>query len=222
MADFSAFRKGSRNVERAVQHALRETDAGPLAMAMVTMAAEDRQIVLRNMSARAAGLLTRDIEELEREKRGTYDALSSVRQEEFLRKVTRYHRLVEEDDRLTPTEIPRLSGEGEEELIRGLVALKRYAARNGAASLEPLLKGELHPLMRKGLRMYVDDWDPSVVQSVLEQMRESLLVTYRNRMEIMIEGVAALFGHDLPKVVEEKLGAFRLSGPGHDESGPGS
>jgi len=172
MADFSEYRESGENVDRAVQHALRETDPAPLAMAMVTMAPEDRQIILRNMSKRASGMLIKDIEELERQKPGTYDRASAARQEEFLRKVKRFHRLVTENERLTPAELPRLTWEDEEGLIRGLVALKRYATRNGAASLEPLLSRELHPLLRKGIGLYVDGWDPAVVQSVLEQMRD--------------------------------------------------
>ena len=218
MADFSEYRESGENVDRAVQHALRETDPAPLAMAMVTMAPEDRQIILRNMSKRASGMLIKDIEELERQKPGTYDHASAARQEEFLRKVKRFHRLVTENERLTPAELPRLTWEDEEGLIRGLVALKRYATRNGAASLEPLLSRELHPLLRKGIGLYVDGWDPAVVQSVLEQMRESLLVAHRNRMDIIIEGVSSLFGHDLPQIVEEKLGAFRLSRQGNEPS----
>jgi hypothetical protein len=218
MADFGPYREGGENVDRAVQHALRETDAAPLAMAMVTMVPEDRQIVLRNMSKRASGMLTKDIEELERQKPGTYDRASAARQEEFLRKVSRFHRLVTENERLTPAELPRLTSEDEEGLIRGLVALKRFTARNGVASLEPLLSGDLHPMLKKGIRLYVDGWDPAVVQSVLEQMRESLLNSHRNRMDIMIEGIASLFGHDLPQIVEEKLGAFRLSGQGNEPS----
>ena len=216
MADFSAFRESNRIVDQAVQFALRDTDSRSLALALLLLSEADRHIFLRNMSVRAASLLGDDIAELERHVSGTYDKASASSQEVLHRKVTKYRRIVEENERLTPAELPPLGWATEEELVQGLVALKRYSARNGAASLEPLLSGELHPLLRKGLRLYVDGWDPSAVQSILEQLRESAIVRERNKMDIMIEGVAALFGHDLPQVVEEKLGAFRLSDPGHE------
>lgn len=221
MADFREYRVAGETVDRAVQHALREIDPAPLAMAMLTMAEEDRQIILRNMSARAARILGEDIAELGREKPGAYDKVSAARQVELLDRIRRYHRLVDENLRLTPSQPPVLEWATEEQLIRSLVTLKRYAARNGALALEPVLSGRLHPILAKGIRLYTEGWDVAGVQSVLEQMRESLLTVDRNRMDIMIEGVAALFGHDMPQVVEEKLAAFRLTGQ-PDEPTPGS
>ncbi len=216
MADFSAFRRLERDVDLAIQHTLRETDPGSLARAMLTLPGPDREIFLRNMSARAAGMLKADIAELERLPPGTYDARSAALQESMLEKMDRHLALIQENERLTPSEPPRLGWESEAELIEGLVQLKRYADRHGREAVAPLLGRGLHPLLEKGLRLYVDDWDPAVVQSVLEQTSESLAAWHANMMRIMIEGVAALFGGDLPQVVAEKLGAFRLADPGHE------
>ena len=215
MADFGAFRESRRDVDRAIQMTLRDTDSRSLAIALLTLSEADRHIFLRNMSVRAATLLADDIRELERHEKGTYDRASASSQETLLRKLTKYLRLVEENVKLTPAELPPMSWDSEDELIRCLVTLKRYAAQNGAGSLEPLLDREIHPLLKKGLQFYVEGWDAAAVQSILEQTRESTIARERNLMDIMIEGVAALFGHDLPQVVEEKLRAFRLSRPGH-------
>jgi hypothetical protein len=216
MADFSAFRQPGRDADRAVQLALREIDPGSLARAMLTLPGPDRDIIVRNMSARAAGMLSHDIAELERLPPGTCDARSAALQESFLAKMNRYRSLLLENERLTPEEPPHLGWDSEAELIEGLVRLKRYADRHGREAVAPLLGHGLHPLLEKGLRLYVDDWDPAVVQSVLEQTSESLAAWHANMMRIMIEGVAALFGGDLPQVVAEKLGAFRLADPGHE------
>ena len=216
MADFSAFGQPGRDVDLAIQHTLREIDPRSLARAMLPLPGSDRDVFLRNMSVRAAGMLKDDIAELERLPPGTCDARSAALQESMLEKMNRYLALIQENARLTPSDPPRLAWDSEAELIEGLVQLKRYADRHGRASIAPLLGRDLHPLLMKGLRFYVDDWDPAVVQSVLEQTSESLAAWNANMMRIMIEGVAALFGTDLPQVVEEKLRAFRLADPGHE------
>jgi hypothetical protein len=221
MADFSAFRDPGRAVDQAVQLSLREVDPGPLAVAMLTMQAVDQEIIFRNMSARAADILKEDIAQLGRLKPGAYDTASTAKQEWLLRKFVKYLRYVEANVVLTPPAPPKVRWGREDELIQDLVALKRFASRHGAPSLEPLLDTKLHPLLEKGIRLYTEDWDPAAAQSVLEQLRESLVTRYRNMLDIMVEGVAALFGQDLPQVVEEKLTAFRLSDQGN-EQGRGS
>ncbi len=211
MADFTKFRESGRRIDTAIQHVLRQIDTKLLSMALVELTEEDRSIFMRNMSIRAAGLLKEEIAELERHTEGTFKEKSEKTQEKLLSMLEKHYVMVRENEELTPDAVPPIRSKTEDDLIETFLQLKRYTRRNGAISIESAITDELPPLLKKGLELYVDGWDPSLIQSILEQMKESLITRYVNRQNMIFEGIGELTGHDVPQAVEEKLRAFRLS-----------
>ncbi len=180
-------------------------------MALVELAEEDRSIFMRNMSIRAAGLLKEEIAELERHTEGTFKEKSEKTQGQLLSMLEKHYAMVRENEELTPDAVPPIRSKTEDELIETFVQLKRYTKRNGAISIESAITDGLPPLLKKGLELYVEGWDPPLIQSILEQMKESLITRYVNKQNMIFEGIGELTGHDVPQAVEEKLRAFRLS-----------
>ena len=211
MADFTKFIKSSRVTDVAIQNTLRQIDMDLLSKALVELPEKDRSIFTRNMSIRASGLLGEEIAELERHPAGTFKQVSEKAQEKLFFMLKKHLSMSRDDDKMTPDEVPAIRWKTEDELIETFVQLKRYTRRHGAVSIESALSEELPPLLKKGLELYVEGWDPSFVQSVLEQMKESLISRYINRQNMILEGIGALMGHDLPQAVKEKLQAFHPS-----------
>jgi flagellar motor component MotA len=211
MADFTKFRESGRSIDMAIQQVLRKIDTAFLSMALVELTEEDRSIFMRNMSIRAAELLKKEVAELERHPKGTFTDKSEKIQRQLLSMLEKHYGMVRENEELTPDAVPPIRSKTEDDLIETFLQLKRYTRRNGAISIESAITDELPPLLKKGLELYVDGWDPSLIQSILEQMKESLITRYVNRQNMIFEGIGALIGHDLPQAVEEKLRAFRLN-----------
>ncbi len=212
MADFSKYREtGGRVVDGAIQAVLKLTDMEPLSKALVEMEAEDRQIFVRNMSLRAGEALKKEIAELERHPKGTFRQRSERIQQKLLHMIEKRISLNQENEELTPAEVPPIRCKTEDELIETFTQLKRFVVRHGAVPLDAAISTDLPPLLKKGLELYVDGWDPSFVQSVLEQMKESLIQRYTNKQNMIVEGIGALMGEGLPQAVEERLRAFHLS-----------
>jgi flagellar motor component MotA len=209
--DFTEFRESTRVKNLAIQHVLRQIDTGLLSLALVGLSEEDRNIFTRNMSVRAAGLLEKEIAELEEHSVVAYRERSEKAQETLLMMLEKRLSASLGDEELTSDEVPPMRWKTEAELIETFTQLKRYTRRHGAVSIESAIAGEMPPLLKKGLELYVDGWDPSLAQSILEQMKESLIKQYINKQNMILEGVGALTGHDVPQAVEEKLRAFRLS-----------
>jgi flagellar motor component MotA len=123
-----------------------------------------------------------------------------------------YHRaLQQEEDEQAPTAPPSLACSKDEELIEALVQLRRLVAQRGVLVLEDADLEAAPLLLRKGLELYLEGYDPAMVQSVLEQTRESLVTRFCNTQNLIIDGVGALMSSTPAHEMREKLGAFLLS-----------
>ena len=212
MADFSAFRELNRVTGITVQTVLQNIDTPLLAVAMITMPEEDRNIFYQNMTPGAVEELKEEIAECERLPEGTYDEKSGKLQDLLLSQLESQLQKTKEDEDNTPVEVPHLKWKTEDEIIHTFVQLKRYVRRHGPVALQSAATDELHPLLLKGLRLFLDGWDASSVQAVLEQLKESIIISYTNRMNMMIEGIGALQNPSTSaNELDERLQAFCLN-----------
>ncbi len=210
MIDFSDFRESGRINDIAIQHTLRQLDSEMLSMALVEMAEEDREIFYRNMSKRACDLLMEDVAEREKHPAGTFTEASRRAQERIRALFDTHRAMVREDEERTPDEPPQISCTGDAELIETLVQLRRFVGRHGVLALEGVDLEGAPPLLSRGLELYVHGYDGALVQSVLEQMKESLVTRFTNTQNLILEGVGALMGSTPAHEMREKLEAFRL------------
>ena len=211
MADFTEFRESNRIKNVAIQRVLRQIDTEDLAMVLVGLSEEDRKIFYRNMRVRAVELLKDEIAELERLPKGTYKESAGKVQKQILFMLEKHLGMSKKDEEKTPDKVPPIRWESEAELIETFTQPKRYSGRYGAIAIESAVTDELPPLLKKGLELYMDGWDPSLLQSILEQLKETLITRFINKQNMILEGIGALVGHDLPQAVTEKLRAFSLS-----------
>jgi len=210
MTDFSDFRESGRVRDIAIQHTLRQLDERMLSMALVEMAEEDREIFYRNMSKRACDLFMQDVAESEKHPARTFAEASGRAQERIRTMLDTRRAMVQEDEEQTPDEPPPMRCTGDAELIETLVQLRRFIARHGILALQGVDLDGAPPLLRRGLELYLDGYDGAMVQSVLEQTKESLVTRFANTQNLILEGMGALMASTPAHEMREKLEAFRL------------
>ena len=142
---------------------------------------------------------------------GTYTQEATEARKKLLSMLEKQLSMTHEDEELTPDEVPAIEWQSEAELIETFVQLKRYTKRHGSISLESAISDDLPPLLKKGLQLFVDGWDAALAESILEQLKESLITRYTNQQNMILEGLGALRGNDVSQAMVEKLRAFRLS-----------
>jgi hypothetical protein len=199
------FAENSEKNNRAIQMALRETDASVLAEYLAGEPTEDRDIVYRNMSERACRLLMDDVVELE----GNVAATQHRRAEQFfLQRLSRFLNYASRDMEPLPADPPVLDLSTDESLVASLLLVSRYERAKGTLSLDEMIATVDHPIARKGLQMTIDGWDAVEKSAILERMKETYLASVSHTIDILIAGIECLGGDDHPLVIEERLKAF--------------
>ena len=206
MTTVGDFLENTRANNIIVQKALREIDTELLVCAMAGMDEGDRGIILRNMSKRAAGLVGKDLEERE-------DNISRHTVEEalqfFVRLLLKHKKYTKDEtvDTETP-ESPAIDVRDEAGIVTTFVGIVSYARRHGILSLEGLDEKTDHPILKKGLELIVDGWDPLVMQGILDRSKKAYLADVEKKLDMIIEGIDSLATGDHPIGTRERLTAF--------------
>ena len=189
--------------DRAIQCALRECDEGEMADALLGMDDEERQLVYRNMSKRACKLLSEDVKERDRNRPPAVVTERCL--EVFLRRVNKYAKYEVRSPLPEAEEPPKIDISSDEAIMRTFVEIRAYAAEHGFLSLEGIEDKTENPVMRKGLELLVDGWDPLTMQTILERYKATYLQVVERRVDMVLAGFEALGGKDPALVIEEKL-----------------
>jgi hypothetical protein len=206
MSDFEIYQENTEFNNRIIQYALREIDTKVLAIALSPLSEDTCQIVYRNMTSRAVSLVIQEIEELGKipEKSVKYA------QAHFLKKLKKFHAFQIENDQNVIDELPQLKTDNEETIINTFVTLQRYIRKHNYLDIEKCIEENTHPLLKKGLELFLDGWEPLLSQSILERYRTAYIEKIERETMMILEGMNSLFAKDLPQVIEEKLGAFNV------------
>ena len=202
MLDLSKYEENLDRNNIILQMALRDIDASLLVTAMTGMDERTKEIVFRNMSKRAIHMLKEDIREM-----GSASPSAVEAAREFFARLLEKHE-GEIDDGISPSAdpeppIPDLGSE--EGIIASFCLLVDFVKRNGLLPLEPLIDALDDPLMRKGLLMLVEGWDPLLQRAILERYKESYLRNLGLKMDLVIEGLDSLSAKDNSLITEQKL-----------------
>ena len=203
MQTFKQLRDKLEISDRNIQSALRETDAGELADAMIGMNAEEQEWVYRNMTKRATALLKQDVEE--REKRRPPESVTERSLEIFLRRINKYAKYELSSPLPEVTDPPKVDISSEDAIIRTFVEIRTYIGRHSYLDLEGIEEQTDNPVMRKGLQMIVDGWDPLTMQNILERYKATYLQRVERQVDMMLAGFEALSVKDPALVIEEKM-----------------
>jgi hypothetical protein len=198
-------REAAERNDRIIQAALREIDSHVLAEAMIDMSAEEREIIYRNMSKRACTLEQEEIAGIEK----TTPLHRKTKSREY------WHQLLTRSEKFASRSVehatrvpPDLNTSKPEELVATFTALNAFIRSNGALKLEGAGARTDDPLLRRAIDLTVDGWDPMLVRSILERMKETMIADLRRHCEMIIEGIASIQENDVPQVTEMKLRVF--------------
>ena len=204
MVRFEDFIQSTERNDMIVQRTLWEIDTEVLATALVEAGEEIQDIFHRNMSRRASGLLKDDISQ----KQGTHPSRIQSAQElliQLLRKHSKY--AVDEEPVPDKEAIPTVQIDSVESTISTFRALASYVRKHGFLPLEGVEETITHPIMRKGIELLVDGWDPLYVQTILEKCKAAYLRSVETSIDMVLDGIESLAAKDLPQVAEQKLRA---------------
>lgn len=205
MTDFARFLKSDGCNDRIIQLALREIDSTPLALALVDQDEEIREIVFRNMSKRAASFLKEDIRD---RAEAAPEAIRAA--QELWAGLLEKNRALDTEKGPFPTEAlpPKIDLSSRESTIASFARLAEFVKHDGLLPLEEVREVIAHPLLRRGLLMLIEGWDPLLARSILEKYKQSYLRAMEIDYDLVIEGLDSLASRDNPLVTEERLRAL--------------
>lgn len=162
-------------------------------------------MVYRNMSKRALGFLSADLELRKGTSRETIQAAG-----EFFRGLLEKHAaaFVEEPTGPSDRKPPSLDFATSQATIASLLSLSEFVRDKGFLSLEELADKVPEPLLRKGLLMLIEGWDPLLIRSILETYKASYLRSQENRFDLVISAVESMAAKESYIVTELKLRAL--------------
>jgi hypothetical protein len=194
-----------------IQRALGEVDTGVLITAMAGLPEEVRGMFYRNMSSRTNAMCKEEIAS-----RGpalsARASLSQARIEAAQAVVLQALRRCGEQaegEAFQPDRggAPEIRLDSPEAVIATFRSLASYVRKNGFLPLEAVEGAIDDPVMRKGIELRVDGWEPLLSRSILEKYKASALRSFETRLDMILEGMDALASRDLPQGVEERLRA---------------
>lgn len=205
MRDFREFKDQNPRNDIIIQMALRDIDSEPFATALVDMDEDVREIFYRNMSKRACSFIKEDI----RDRAEAAPEAIRAAQELLSQLLDRSLALYEEKGPTPPDPTPPpLDFGSREATIASLTALSEFARREGFLALEPVQASVESPLLRRGLIMMIEGWDPLLMRSILEKYKASWLRAMEIDYDLIIDGLESIASRDHSLVTEQKLRAL--------------
>ena len=206
-----------RPFDKVIQMALRDIDTENLADAMFAWNDEERGVILRNMSKRAAELLMNIVKENEG---NVPDHSAKSASAFFMQKVQQYLRFYAQDDEAAQEYLfdsvksrdsvvtPEVDLSNDEAVISTFVNISKFVRKNGLLALSGIEEIVDHPVLAKGLQLSIDGWDPMLKQTILERMCTEYLKKTRRRLDMIMVGLESLTAGDHPAGMVERLRAF--------------
>lgn len=194
-----------RENDRVIQMALREIDTTVLSRAMLAWNKAERNIILRNMSKRAAGILMDEVDQLGS---SVPQKTADEAKEFFLRKLKKYRQYVARRSQVEPTNAPALRTGSTEEIVESFVDLIRFARHHGMLAVGEAAVESEFPLVKKGLELSVDGWEPMLAHEILERAKRAYIRDAELKLDMIITGFDSLMSGDLPIALEERLRAY--------------
>lgn len=205
--------------DRIIQMALRDIDMEDLGDAMQGWNEDERNIVLRNMSKRAANLLMGEVQQnagrvpQHRSNRAAGFFLQKL--QHHLRYVARedadakkmLEQALEHEPEARPG-LPKVDISDDEAFIATFIELTEYARKHGILALSGVEDTVDHPILKKALQYIIDGWDPELYQSIIERMCTEYIIRTRRQLDMITTAVESLAAGDHPAGMEERLRAF--------------
>lgn len=202
MVEFTNFTEDTTRNNVIIQRMLREVDMEFLSTAMLGFDEEIREMILRNMSKRAAALLKEDM--ASKEGNVSKHAVESCGKG-ILQKLRNHDKYYDQDPHTPEVSIPEIDLSSEEAIIETFKALVMLVRKRDVLALEEIEDKIDHPVMRKGIEMVLDGWDSLLVQSILENYKETYLRKTETELDMILEGIDSLIAGHHPPVIEAKL-----------------
>ncbi len=201
----SDFRENSEHNNRVIQYALREIDTRLLALMIYPISGNDREIIFRNMSKQGRDLLIQAVEEFH----DVPEKSSKTAADFFGRKLEKYNRYLN-DEADNKVSLPSLKDSNPAEILETFKNLAAYIRKRGTIGLDALLKEIRNPVLKKGLQIYLDGYDPLIAQSILENRRAAWMKEMEITGRMIVEGFDSIYAKDFSQVTEEKLRAYMV------------
>jgi hypothetical protein len=205
MKDFAAFMTESAFPDIVIQMALRDIDSEVLATVLADQGEDIRELIFGNMSLRAVACLREEVKDPETLATGAIEAA----QGHFGKLLQKHLETRKKEGAFPPApEPPAVDLASREAIIASFAALAQFVRRQGLLPLEDLRAATTNPMLRQGLQMLVEGWDPLLLRSVLERFKESWLRAQELEYDLIIEGIDSLASRDHALVTEQKLRSY--------------
>jgi len=194
---------GGEPDDKVIQLAIRDIDTRTFIECLCGMAGDEREVLYRNLSARAREAVAADL--LERE--------ATIRPDEMADAVSAFARLLSKHARWERRGVPSAPAYDPAAVTPAALAdnflhVSAMVRAGEYGRLAELSEEDPDRLMREGLRMLVDGIDPLQARGRLERLRSALLAHQARRMDLILEGFDSVMGGDRPGLTAEKLAAL--------------
>jgi len=203
MARFSDYLEPCMKNDIIIQKSLRDIDAEVMVSALHGMEEAEREMVYRNMSVRACKMIKVDLEATKDTPPATVKAAC-----EFFLALLEKHTISYVEPPPESDEPPAMDLSSNGTTIESFVALSRFALRKGLLSLESVKCADGSPLLKEGLSMLAEGWDPLLIRSIMDNYKAAYLRSMETRLDLLISGIESVASKDSPNVTEQKLRAL--------------
>lgn len=205
MKDFAEFMKTAAFPDIVIQMALRDIDSELLATVLADQGEEIRDLFFGNMSLRAVAYLKEEVKDPAGLPPGALEAAQA-----HLATLLQKHLATWKAEGAFPPapKPPEIDLSNREAIIGTFSRLMQFVRREGILPLDDIRATTTHPMLRQGLQMLVEGWDPLLMRSVLERYKESWLRAQEIEYELLIEGIDSLASRDHVLVTEQKLRSY--------------
>ena len=207
MEKLGDYLQGDAVNDRIVQRALREIDTEYLIATMIGLPDKAQQVIYRNLSKRVYKRLKEDVAKWDS---STPKEVNMRAQRFFLQRLKKHVKYFSADSPGEKKELPVVDLSGEEAIVQSFVDIVNYCRYSGGfLALEGLAEKVDHPVMRKGLSLVIDGWEPLLMQSILEKLKDTYLKKVENQLSMILEGIDSLASGDIAYATRERLNAYR-------------
>ena len=203
MTDLERFLRDTKVSSRIMQETIMHLDIREIALALSHASDFVRETFFANMTSG----MRRRIEALHAFREAYLPQPSEAMQQQIREELEKCNALVGD----TPTDYDRLhvKTDSEKSIEESICGISEFVRKYGLVALDETRETIDHPVMRKALEYFLDGWDQLLAKSLLEDFVTRHIEDERRKCRLMVEGMQAVHGGDLPDVARERMKALR-------------
>ncbi len=200
------------NDNRGIQKALRRLDVHILALSLLDIDNNKREILYRNTTKRVAAMIEKEVETLSINLKNDYIGIEKISISEAQEMVTEM--IIKWTQELNEPivyqkDFPAVNLNTYDDLIKTFANINDYASKYGLMSIEGIENSTDNELFKKGIELILDGYDPLLLDEILENYIKSLMSKYLTELNMISSAIKSIQMALPTDIMIEKLNSLK-------------